>query len=355
MNRFFAFVLFNVLVTALMSGTLVNIFSYSDNVLANPTRVAQILGTAIPQQAFFFTFYMIEAGLGVVALTLLHVPEALKGLWKRSRAKNARDYRDAFRPKPYEYGPSLATHMLFVVINLLFGFITPLILPFALVYFFAAHLFSKYNLLYVFIPKALGSGFFFESLFKRTYIGIGCVQLGLMAVLATKKAPAPATVVFLLFPISYLMYKYTSKAFRQHSRYLNVMEGTRMLEDPESGQEGWEFKKSYKNPMLEDTIVTQSIIRCLAGTEAAIVDNGAIKHGKYNVGKPNMALSPRKRKKRSGSSDDGDPDDDAILSRRKSVSRTDKHKARSIHEKKKKVKRESSDGSDSPVDRPHRG
>ena len=96
----------------------------------------------------------------------------------------------------------MARHMLFFAINMTFSIATPLILPFAVYYyagvssescdlstlivvvlFTAAHLFNKYNLLYVHIPEAHGNGKMFEAIFLRSYVGLAIFQVSRFAFL----------------------------------------------------------------------------------------------------------------------------------------------------------------------------
>jgi hypothetical protein len=177
MDRYHTFILVNVFVTATLSGAIVDILSFVKEIADNPTLLATLLGTAVPAQAFFFTFYVAQAAIGALVLEVLRITGLIKGYVLRFLAKSARDYRDAFAPGPPPHAEALARHMLFFTINLTFSIATPLILPFSVMYYALGYLFDKYNLLYVYVPVAHGNGVMFESIITRSFVGLAIFQV----------------------------------------------------------------------------------------------------------------------------------------------------------------------------------
>jgi hypothetical protein len=98
MARYHTFIVVNVFVTATLSGAIVDILSFVQEIADNPSLLATLLGTAVPAQAFFFTFYVAQAAIGALVLEVLRITGLIKGYLFRFLAKSARDYRDAFAP-----------------------------------------------------------------------------------------------------------------------------------------------------------------------------------------------------------------------------------------------------------------
>jgi hypothetical protein len=50
-------------------------------------------------------------------------------------------------------------------------------------YYALAYLFDKYNLLYVYVPVALGNGVMFESIIVRSFVGLAIFQVSVTVLL----------------------------------------------------------------------------------------------------------------------------------------------------------------------------
>ena len=143
-------------------------------------------------------------------LDLLQVPKVLYAPCVRRCAKTEREKEKAEEADSYEYGLLLPFQLVILVIGLTFASIAPVILPFAMMFFFISFLVLRTQSLYVFAPRYETGGLFWLPTFGKIVLGIFLAQMTVIAAIAIKlgsyaavafvMAPLPiATVLFYLY------------------------------------------------------------------------------------------------------------------------------------------------------------
>ncbi|CAM9540737.1 unnamed protein product, partial [Choristocarpus tenellus] len=72
------------------------------------------------------------------------------------------------------------TLLLVLVVCLLYAVISPVIMPMGALFFAAAHIVYKYQMLYVYIPKYESGGVLWLSVYPRVLVGLAVAQLTVM-------------------------------------------------------------------------------------------------------------------------------------------------------------------------------
>jgi len=145
-KRYYTFLLVNIYFVTLVSTTISDAIS---RILSSPPHTIELIATAIPGVAVDMIQFMALQGLTVGAEKILRINGILRTIFFSGIASTDYERARAMCPTKFEYGYNLAFACLIWTLICCYMTMTPLILPFGVLYFTVDYIIQKYNLLYV--------------------------------------------------------------------------------------------------------------------------------------------------------------------------------------------------------------
>ncbi|ORZ09882.1 hypothetical protein BCR42DRAFT_116808 [Absidia repens] len=140
----------------------------------------------------FWLSYVTLKGLGsIIDLAQIFVLVSIT-LRKLFTKPSPRQLQEMTRPTQFDYPVFYNLLIFFFTIGLIYSVISPLVLPFAMVYFMLATMVFKYLLMYVFVTGVETGGQIWRILFNRMLVSILLFQVVMIGVLKLKDADGPA-------------------------------------------------------------------------------------------------------------------------------------------------------------------
>ncbi|KAG0206932.1 hypothetical protein BGX28_001735 [Mortierella sp. GBA30] len=184
-NKYFFFILFNVVLLFTVIGTWAQAF---DRVYHNLGEFALLLAMSLPGVAPFFVNFLILKGIGMFPLQLLQIGDVLEQVFRGVLSKTPRDYAEARAPPELKHGVLYSNATLAFVIVLIYSCIKPLILLFGAIYFALGHLVYKYQLLYVFFHPYESGGMTWPMVYNRVTLGLIIFQFTMLGLFMLKQS-----------------------------------------------------------------------------------------------------------------------------------------------------------------------
>ncbi|EAL65929.1 hypothetical protein DDB_G0282971 [Dictyostelium discoideum AX4] len=242
---YWAFLVTNVFLVVSIAGTVLGIlFKMLENLTLKD--IATLLGQSLPKQSSFFINYILVQALTSVPMDIVRPIELIAGIIRSSRESSfgqkmkALSHDDPTSLNSIKY----ARELLIFVITLSYSTLSPLILPFGLLYFLMDFFVSKYNHIYSFCPKYQSGGMIWPLVFNRLCIGLVIYQLTGIGLFVLKTF-IPGIVISFLMPFFTLFYWW-----RNVDKYKKPSSVLSLDICPEEDYFGNEFVKSYEDPVL---------------------------------------------------------------------------------------------------------
>jgi hypothetical protein len=246
---YFAFLFVTVFVFQSLTSAAETLIDQFTCLVQEPFQIILVLGLKVPESAFYFVFYVIQTSLSAQALQLLGVASVAKAiLFTKFFAKTDREVKEAAQPPPFKFGAELGFVLFMFVLCFTYSILSPLMAPFAVVYFGAAYIRIKYKLAYVHVPEYQAGGDFFPFAVGRVFAGLYLTQLTVMGVLLTREFPAAAIMVPLPL-ITYYYHRRLNQRFHKACSFLPELERAAM---PPNDVGGDEFADAYMHPAYRD-------------------------------------------------------------------------------------------------------
>ncbi|KAF9098225.1 hypothetical protein BGX27_000837 [Mortierella sp. AM989] len=184
-NKYYTFILFNVVLVFTVVGTWAQVF---DKVYHNFGELTLLLAASLPRVSPFFVNYLILKGIGSFPLQLLQIGEVIEQLFHGFMSKTPRDFAEARAPPVLKHGEIYADTSLAFVIVLIYSCIKPLILVFGVIYFAMAYIIYKYQLLYVLYHPYDSGGRTWPMVYGRIIHGLLIFQSTMLGLLLLNQA-----------------------------------------------------------------------------------------------------------------------------------------------------------------------
>ncbi|KAG9149815.1 hypothetical protein Leryth_023640 [Lithospermum erythrorhizon] len=166
-----------------------------------PTEIPRTVGVAIPMKAtFFITYIMVDGWAGIAGEILRLVPLIIFHLKNTFLVKTERDREQAMDPGSLNYSQTEPRIQLYFLLGLVYAVITPILLPFIIVFFAFSYLVFRHQIINVYDQKYESGASFWPDVHRRIIIGLIISQLLLMGLLSTKGA-ARSTPLLLVLPV----------------------------------------------------------------------------------------------------------------------------------------------------------
>ena len=154
------------------------------DILQRPSAGLEILGNSLPRMVGYFISLLVTKILGGLPMVILRIGALgrylLLRMMYRTKYLTQRELDKVYCVEPLYYGYEYPTQMLVIVICFTYATISPIILTFGALYFIAALMVYKKQVLYVYTPSYESGGDLFPLVCGRTIFGLICGQLTFM-------------------------------------------------------------------------------------------------------------------------------------------------------------------------------
>ncbi|KAH6803411.1 early-responsive to dehydration stress protein [Perilla frutescens var. frutescens] len=210
--KYYYFMLVNVFLGSIATGTAFQQLNAFLN--QSPTEIPRNIGVSIPSKAtFFITYIMIDGWAGIAGEILRLKPLVFFHLKNMFLVKTERDLEKAMDPKSIDFPETLPSLQLYFLLGIVYMTITPILLPFVLIFFAFAYFVYRHQVINVYHQKYESAAAFWPHVHCRILASLVVSQLLLLGLLTTKKA-ANSTPLLVALPILTLTFhKYCKHRF----------------------------------------------------------------------------------------------------------------------------------------------
>ncbi|GAY64729.1 hypothetical protein CUMW_235650 [Citrus unshiu] len=221
--KYYYFMLVNVFLGSIATGTA---FEQLDSFLhQSPTQIPRTIGVSIPMKAtFFITYIMVDGWAGIASEILRLKPLVIFHLKNLFLVKTERDREKAMDPGSVDFPETIPSLQLYFLLGIVYAVITPILLPFTLVFFGLAYLVYRHQIINVYNQQYESAGAFWPHVHSRIIASLLLSQLLLLGLLSTKEA-ANSTPFLVVLPILTLAFhKYCKSRFEPAFRKYPIEE-----------------------------------------------------------------------------------------------------------------------------------
>ncbi|KAF9685590.1 hypothetical protein SADUNF_Sadunf03G0070500 [Salix dunnii] len=176
--------------------------------------IPRTIGVSIPMKAtFFITYIMVDGWAGIAGEILRLKPLIIFHLKNMFLVKTERDREKAMNPGSVGFPKTLPSLQLYFLLGIVYAVVTPILLPFILVFFAFAYLVYRHQIVNVYNQQYESAAAFWPHVHSRLIASLLISQLLLLGLLSTKKA-ANSTPLLVILPILTLSFhKYCKSRF----------------------------------------------------------------------------------------------------------------------------------------------
>ncbi|XP_039122565.1 CSC1-like protein At1g32090 [Dioscorea cayenensis subsp. rotundata] len=235
-SKYYYFMLVNVFLGSIVTGTAFEqLYSFLHQ---SPTQIPRTIGVSIPMKAtFFITFIMVDGWAGIASEILRLKPLIIFLLKNTFIVKTERDREKAMDPGSISIPETLPTLQLYFLLGLVYAVVTPILLPFVLVFFAFAYFVYRHQIINVYDQEYESAGAFWPHVHGRIIGSLLISQLLLLGLLSTKKAADSTPLLIVLPVLTIWFHKYCKSRFEPAFRKYpleEAMEKDNMEKDSES-------------------------------------------------------------------------------------------------------------------------
>ncbi|KAK9715036.1 hypothetical protein RND81_06G138600 [Saponaria officinalis] len=254
-SRYYIFNFVNVFLGSVIAGSAfeqLNIYLHSP-----PDKIFVTVGVAIPMKAtFFITWIMVDGWAGVAGEILRLKPLIMYHLKNFFLVKTEKDREEAMDAGSIGFDTGEPQIQLYVLLGLVYAVVTPILLPFILVFFAFSYLVYRHQIINVYNQEYESAAAFWPDVHGRIIGAMVFSQLLLMGLLSTKKA-ASSTPFLIALPILTLWFHRFCKgrfepAFKIYPLQEAMMKDTlERARDPNFNLKGY-LQSAYIHPVFKN-------------------------------------------------------------------------------------------------------
>ncbi|KAI9481246.1 MAG: hypothetical protein EXX96DRAFT_208426 [Benjaminiella poitrasii] len=184
--------------------------------------VMQIAKNIADVSTFWINFVCLKS-MGLTMDLAMLLPLLTITVRKFLTRPSPRELREMAKPPFFDYPQNYNLLLFFFTIALVYSAMSPLILPFAFVYFCVAGLVFKYMLVYIYVTKMESGGKIWPVLFQVVMTSVLFFQVTMIIVLALKGGNLQA---YILIPLPFLTLAYQYLYYRRMHRLGSYLFGT---------------------------------------------------------------------------------------------------------------------------------
>ncbi|KAL8045977.1 hypothetical protein ABFX02_08G149500 [Erythranthe guttata] len=197
--RYYVFNFFNVFLVSVIAGTA---FQQLDSFLhQSANEIPRTIGVAIPMKAtFFITYVMVDGWAGVAGEILRLKPLIFFHLKNFFLVKTEKDRDEAMDPGSIGFNTGEPQIQLYFLLGLVYAVVTPIFLPFILVFFALAYVVFRHQIINVYNQEYESAAAFWPGVHGRIISALVFSQLVLMGLMSTK-GNAQSTPILIALPV----------------------------------------------------------------------------------------------------------------------------------------------------------
>lgn len=253
-SRYYIFNIVNVFFGSLLTGAA---FQQLNAFMHQPANTyPETIGDAIPIKAtFFISFIMVDGWAGIAAEILMLKPLIFFHLKNFFLVKTEKDREEAMDPGSIGFHAREPRIQLYFLLGLVYAAVTPVVLPFIIVFFALAYVVFRHQIINVYNQEYESGAAFWPYVHLRVIIALIISQIVLMGLLSTKKA-ATSTPFLIALPILTLSFHYYCKgrfesAFVKYPLQEATMKDTlENATEPNMNLEGY-LNHAYLHPVFK--------------------------------------------------------------------------------------------------------
>lgn len=233
--KYYYFMLVNVFLGSIATGTA---FGQLDAFLHQPpSQIPRNIGVSIPMKAtFFITYIMVDGWAGIASEILRLKPLVIFHLKNMFLVKTERDRDRAMDPGSVDFPETLPSLQLYFLLGLVYAVVTPILLPFIIIFFLFAFLVYRHQIINVYNQRYESVAAFWPHVHTRIIASLMISQFLLMGLLSTKKA-AKSTPLLIVLPIlTFAFHKYCKSRFEPAFSRYPLEEATEKDEQEQAGE-----------------------------------------------------------------------------------------------------------------------
>ncbi|KAK9155607.1 hypothetical protein Sjap_003087 [Stephania japonica] len=197
-SKYYIFQLVNVFLGSVIAGAAFQQLHSFIHQSAND--IPKTIGVAIPMKAtFFITYIMVDGWAGIAGEVLRLKPLIIFHLKNFFLVKTEKDREEAMDPGSIGFNTGEPQIQLYFLLGLVYAVVTPILLPFVLVFFGLAYVVFRHQIINVYNPEYESGAAFWPDVHGRVLVGLVISQLLLLGLLSTKEK-AQTTPVLLVLP-----------------------------------------------------------------------------------------------------------------------------------------------------------
>ncbi|KAL3743883.1 hypothetical protein ACJRO7_019049 [Eucalyptus globulus] len=257
-SKYYLFMLVNVFLGSIVTGTA---FEQLHAFLHQaPTQIPRTVGVSIPMRAtFFITYIMVDGWAGIASEILRLKPLIIFHLKNMLFVKTERDKEKAMNPGSVDFPETLPSLQLYFLLGIVYAVVTPILLPFILVFFAFAYLVYRHQIINVYNQRYESAAAFWPHIHSRIITGLLISQLHLLGLLSTKKAAISTPLLVILSILTLSFHKYCKHRFEPAFRKYALEEALAndMAEpDQELDQD---LRGAYSHPIFQSFKAEESV------------------------------------------------------------------------------------------------
>ncbi|PHU28816.1 CSC1-like protein [Capsicum chinense] len=221
--KYYYFMLVNVFLGSIVAGTAFQQLHAFLHQSAN--EIPRNIGVSIPMKAtFFITYIMVDGWAGIAGEILRLKPLVIFHLKNMFLVKTERDVERAMDPGSVDFPETLPSLQLYFLLGIVYAVVTPILLPFILVFFAFAYLVYRHQVINVYNQQYESCAAFWPHVHGRIIASLGISQLLLMGLLSTKKAAKSTPFLVALPVLTLAFHKYCKSRFEPAFRKYPIEE-----------------------------------------------------------------------------------------------------------------------------------
>ncbi|KAM0954214.1 putative calcium-dependent channel, 7TM region phosphate [Dioscorea sansibarensis] len=198
-SKYYLFLLVNVFLGSLTIGTA---FQQLDSFIhQSASDIPKVIGVSIPMKAtFFITYIMVDGWAGIAAEIIRLKALIVFHLKNTFLVKTDQDREQAMDPGSLDFASSEPRIQLYFLLGLVYSVVTPIFLPFIIVFFSFAYVVFRHQIINVYHQQYESGASFWPDVHIRLIIAMIMSQLLLMGLMSTKDA-SQSTPLLLVLPV----------------------------------------------------------------------------------------------------------------------------------------------------------
>ncbi|XP_059449325.1 CSC1-like protein At3g21620 isoform X2 [Corylus avellana] len=198
-TRYYIFQFINVFLGSIITGAAFQQLHEFMNQSAND--IPKTIGVSIPMKAtFFITYIMVDGWAGVAGEILRLKPLVIFHLKNFFLVKTEKDREEAMDPGSLGFNTGEPQIQLYFLLGLVYAVVTPVLLPFIIVFFGLAYMVYRHQIINVYNQEYESAAAFWPDVHGRIIVALIVSQLLLMGLLSTKEA-ARSTPLLIALPV----------------------------------------------------------------------------------------------------------------------------------------------------------